>query len=281
MDAMGRAALITAFAAAALLPPATPAATGRSAATSVPAGAAIGRSAAARWQPGVLAAERYARGRRGEVSFAVRTACGAWGRRQDRAVPSASVLKAMLLLAYLQRPAVRSAPLGPRQRALLDPMIRRSDNAAATRVLALDGGAQRLQHDAGRWGMERFRAVQDPWGDSLITARDQARFLLHYDRRVPPRHRAYALRLLRTIVPSQRWGIARATPRGWTLHFKGGWGSGTGRVDHQVALLTRGDQRVALAILTTADGTHAYGKRTLQGLARRLLSGLSDRATVC
>lgn len=227
------------------------------------------------------AAERYAEGRRGAVSFAVRTECGEWGRRQDRAAPSASVLKVMLLLAYLQRPAVRNRPLGAQQRALLGPMIRWSDSAAATRVLALDGGAQRLQHDAARWGMRRFKAINNPWGDSLVTARDQARLLLHYDLRVPPKHRAYALRLLRTIVPSQRWGVGRVTPKGWTLHFKGGWGSGTGRVDHQVALLTRGAQRVSLAILTTADGTHAYGKATLRGVAERLLRGLSTRATVC
>jgi beta-lactamase class A len=240
-----------------------------------------GVAAAARWQPGVLAAERYAQGRRGAISFAVRTECGEWGRRQDRPAPSASVLKAMLLLAYLQRGDVRNRPLDAKQRALLDPMIRRSDNDAATRVLALVGGAQHLQRDAGGWGMTRFKAINNPWGDSSITARDQARFFLHYDRRLPPRHRAYALTLLRTIVPSQRWGIGQVAPRGWTLHFKGGWGSGTGRVDHQVALLTRGDQRVSLAILTTADGTHAYGKRTLQGLAQRLLRGLAQRTSVC
>ena len=43
---------------------------------------------------------------------------------------------------------------------------------------------------------------------------------------------------LRTVVHTQRWGIAEVAPAGWTLYFKGGWGSGTGLVDHQVALLT-------------------------------------------
>jgi beta-lactamase class A len=281
MDAMRRAALFAAATLAAGGAGVGGAATAGGAATLGGAAGARASASAARWQPGILAAERYAEGRRGAISFAVRTECGGWGRRQDRAVPSASVLKAMLLLAYLQRGDVRARPLTREQRALLDPMIRRSDNDAATRVLALVGGAQHLQHDASGWGMTRFKAINNPWGDSSITARDQARFFLHYDRRLPPRHRAYALTLLRTIVPSQRWGIGRVAPRGWTLHFKGGWGSGTGRVDHQVALLTRGDQRVSLAILTTADGTHAYGKRTLQGVAQRLLRGLSGRATVC
>ncbi|HEY6760159.1 MAG TPA: serine hydrolase [Baekduia sp.] len=237
--------------------------------------------AAPAWQPGVLSAERFARARRGQVSFAVRTECGAWGRRQDRTVPSASVIKAMLLVAYLQRGSVRDAPLSAGQRALLSPMIRRSDNAAATRVLALVGGAPRLQRDAERWGMKRFTAVEHPWGRSRISARDQARFFLHLDRRLPPRHRQYGLTLLRTIVPGQRWGVARVAPRGWTLHFKGGWGSGSGAVDHQVALLTRGDQRVALAILTTAQGSNAYGQRTLQGVAARLTRGLAHATRVC
>jgi hypothetical protein len=232
------------------------------------------------WQPGVLDAEAFARTRRGAVSFSVRTACGAWGRRQDRPVPSASVLKAMLLVAHLQRGAIRDRPLSAAQKALLGPMIRRSDNLAVARVLALVGPA-RLQRDAARWGMRDFRVVENPWGRSQITARDQARFWLHVDRRLPSRHRRYGLTLLRTIVPSQRWGIGQASPRGWTLHFKGGWGSGSGAVEHQVALLTRGEERVSLAILTTAQGTHRYGRATLRGMARRLLRGLATAPRVC
>ncbi len=82
------------------------------------------------------------------------------------------------------------------------------------------------------------------------------------------------MRLLRTIVPAQRWGIARARPDGWTLYFKGGWSSGRALVDDQVALLTRGRDRVALAILTAGKPDMAYGNATLRGVARRLLRGL-------
>jgi len=241
--------------------------------------AALATAAAPAWHPDATAAEAFAATRRGTTSFAVRTECGEWGRRQDRAVPSASVLKAMLLVAELRRADVRDRPLTRAEKALLSPMIRRSDNAAATRVLGLVGGA-RLTKDARIWGMRAFR-LRSPWGLSRITARDQARFWLHLDARLPPRHRAYGLTLLRTVVPSQRWGIGRVAPRGWTLHFKGGWGSGTGAVDHQVALLTRGDQRVALAIMTTAQGTHRYGQATLRGIARRLTAGLAATRRVC
>ena len=111
---------------------------------------------------------------------------------------------------------------------------------------------------------------------SLITARDQSRFLLHIERLLPARHRAYALKLLRTIVPSQRWGMAQVIPDGWTLYFKGGWGSGTGAVDHQVGLLARGEDRVAIAVLTVNSPSHDYGKATLEGVSRRLVAGLAQ-----
>ena len=91
---------------------------------------------------------------------------------------------------------------------------------------------------------------------------------------MPARHRAYGMGLLRTIVPSQRWGIGEVVPAGWTVWFKGGWGSGTGAVDHQVALLTRGDERVAVAVLSTDQRSHRYGKVTLRGVFARLLNGL-------
>ena len=46
------------------------------------------------------------------------------------------------------------------------------------------------------------------------------------------------------------------------------------RVDHQVALLRRGDERIAIAVLTANNGSHAAGKQTLEGVFRRLLEGL-------
>jgi hypothetical protein len=122
--------------------------------------------------------------------------------------------------------------------------------------------------------MKRFTPVTPIWGNSRITAEDQSRFFLRIDALVPERHRAYAMKLLATVVPSQRWGIGRVSLPGWRAYFKGGWGSGTGAVDHQVALLTRGDERLSLAIMTVGNGTHAYGKETLRGIAKRLLRGL-------
>ena len=95
------------------------------------------------------------------------------------------------------------------------------------------------------------------------------------------RHRAFAMGLLETIVPSQRWGIADVAPAGWRLFFKGGWGTGTGlrrSSGRRCSPPARSASRSP--ILTAASGSHAYGKRTLRGIAKRLLRGLAPGALV-
>jgi hypothetical protein len=190
----------------------------------------------------------------------------------------------MLLVAYLRQPSVRRRRLHDDERALLEPMIRVSDNAAGIQVAALlgDGQVERLARAAR---MRNFEWVYEPgWlgGLSQISARDQARFLRRYERFVPDRHRGFARRLLRSVVSWQRWGIASVRPRGWRLYFKGGWGiadDGVGTVSHQVAFLERGHCRLGLAILTEHNPSTAYGTETLGGVAHRLLHGLA--ATRC
>jgi len=241
------------------------------------AGSAPGAAApAGPWRPGTHAAIAYARTRAGLVRFSVRAGGRAWGWRATLPAPSASVLKAMLLVAYLDDPRVRARPLRPTDERLIVPMIRWSDNAAASHVLAIVG-PRGVDGVARRARMRAFRLDPVIWGDSSIDADDQARFFRFLDRRVVPRHRATAMHLLATVVPSQRWGVARVRPRGWRLYFKGGWGSGTGAVEHQVALLERGRRRVAVAVLITGSPSHAYATQTLQGVFARLLRGLERK----
>lgn len=230
--------------------------------------ATLAASAALLASPQVDAAQKYAAARPGTVAFAVRTPSGFEGVHADRVFPSASVLKAMLLVAYTR--SARDRPLRVDEQRLLDPMIRRSDNAA-TNVLFGRVGTGGLNRLARAAGMTKFKPASPIWGNSQITARDQTRFFMRLDTLLPKRHRAYGLKLLRTVVPSQRWGIGKLELPDWRVYFKGGWGSGTGAVDHQVALLVRGEERVAVAVLTADNGTHAAGKQTLEGVFKRLL----------
>jgi beta-lactamase class A len=229
------------------------------------------------WYPHIRIAREYAKTRHaGRIGFQVKTAQGAWGWHATRTVPSASVLKAMLLVAYLRKSNVRHRALHSSERRVLTPMIRHSSNSAANTALGWVGtsGLRRLARAAH---MRHFRPVTPVWGNSRINAEDQARYFYEIDQLMPKRHRGYGMYLLSHVVKSQRWGVGRVhLPSGWKLYFKGGWGSGTGRIDNQVALLThpKTGTRVSVAVMTYLDGSHAYGKETLRGIFKRLLRGL-------
>jgi len=223
------------------------------------------------WRPHMAAAVAYARTRVGDIAFAVRTPGRFYGYRPDHQEWSASVVKAMLLATYLDSAPVRDRPLTADDDDVLGPMIRSSDNDDAQRIFDTVGQSG-LRALAARVGMTRF-ATNPVWGETHITARDQTRFFLRIDAYVVARHRSYAMRLLRSVIKPQRWGIGELALPGWKRYFKGGWGYGTGLEDHQVALLVRGCARVSIAVLTMYDGSHAYGKATLKAIFSRLLRG--------
>lgn len=230
-------------------------------------------AAAETWRPAVQAAHAYAAKQEGSVSFAVRTPRHLYGFRARRRTRSASVVKAMLMVTYLNHPRVRRGQLTRADLALITPMIRRSDNSSATKVHNFVGNAA-LRRLARRVGMRNF-ATSPSWGATQITPADQARFFLNIETYVVRRHRGTALRLLGSIVQSQRWGLARARPRGWMLYFKSGWRSG---IENQVGLLRRGNRRVGVAVFTSGLGS-AQGRTVEREVARRLLRGL-DRDAV-
>lgn len=223
------------------------------------------------WPERIKAAERYADERAGKESFAVVDERGRLrGRHKGRIHHSASVVKAMFLVAYLRRGDVRDRDLSDDEKRLLEPMIKRSDNQAADAIRARVGDRAVLRL-ARASGMTRF-ALPSNWALSEITARDQAGFMYRLERLVPRRHRDYALDLLADIVRSQRWGIPPAAPDGWGLHFKGGWANGVERGwrTNQVALLRRGERRLAAAILVRYAPGRGHARNTIEGIARRL-----------
>jgi beta-lactamase class A len=229
--------------------------------------------AVAGWRPERREAIRYIATRSGNVSFAVKAPGGRLVHyRGGRQVAAASVIKAMFMTAYLRMGSVRSRRLRERDRSLLAPMIKRSNNETATRIANILGPRRmyRLARDAG---MRRFHYTR-PWGSSRITAADQARFFFRLERYIPRRHEVYARYLLSHVTRSQRWGIGELHKPNWRFFFKGGWGSGTGAVCHQAAFIERGDKRIAAAVMITGSPNHDYATNTLRGVFRRLLRDL-------
>jgi hypothetical protein len=223
--------------------------------------------------PGTTAiarARRYLARRSGRTAFAVIDSAGRLhGVRMHEQFASASVVKAMLLVAYLRRLAARGAGLDAGSRARLYPMIHVSDNGAASAIFGVvgQGGLRQLARSAA---MTHF-TPSGIWGATMITAADQARFFYKQQRLTPRRFRRYARGLLSGIAHEQSWGIPSAARPRWKVFFKGGWNPARGRV-HQVARLQRGSRRIAIAVLQDNTPSMGYGEVTIAGATRRLLA---------
>src|SRR5262245_44789862 len=167
------------------------------------------------WRNRVAKADRVARSRAGDVTFAVIDNAGhIHGKRTTRPVRGVSTIKSLLLLTYLREPSVRRRSLSGSEKDLLTRMITVSDNGAASTLIGRLGRAK-IEREARRIGMRSFHLVSGFWGLSPTTARDQAVLFRRLDGNLPRRHRTFARRLFRSIVSYQRWGVPRGAPRGW------------------------------------------------------------------
>ena len=105
--------------------------------------------------PDAEAAERYAKSRSTDVSFAIydmRDRLSAY--EGSRSYVMASTFKVMLLAAYLRQDSVDDRNLTDGERNLLGPMIRESDNSNATQVRDMlgRGPIESLANAAGMSG---------------------------------------------------------------------------------------------------------------------------------
>ena len=219
----------------------------------------------------VSAAAGYLAGRLGTNAFAVldhdRRLAGVDVHRRFH---SASVVKSMLLAAYLRMLAGQHRSLDSASRALLYPMIHSSDNEAASAVLAIVGEAalDRVARDAHMVDYESGGAF---WGFTEVSAADLARFFLHQQAIIPRQFDGYARWLLSSIEPSESWGIPAVARPEFQVFFKGGWLPEFEDLVNQVARLERPGIVFALAVLTIDNPSMAYGEHTIEGVTARLL----------
>jgi zinc D-Ala-D-Ala dipeptidase len=217
----------------------------------------------------IRAVRRYLDARGGTVGWAL---IDNWGRMRQfaphRVYVTASLVKAMLLTAYLRGIGNRMPDAG--ERAVLGPMITVSSNDAADTIYYRVGDAA-LYRLAKLAGMTHF-SVAGYWANAHFSAEDQARLFNRIDRLVPKASRGYARTLLSSIVSYQRWGFSRyAAARGFKTFFKGGWrATGAGQLVHEAALFERGPLRFSMAVLSDGNPSHDYGTETLRGVAQRI-----------
>jgi zinc D-Ala-D-Ala dipeptidase len=215
--------------------------------------------------------------RRATSSFALIDSRGRLhGFEARRRYASGSIVKLMLLVAYLRRLEGRMPP--PADQELLHTMIVLSGNKVASIIQGKVGTAalRKVARDAG---MRDF-SVAGGWGSALISAADQARFFLRFDRMIPAGTRAYARELMSSIDRRQRWGFPRpALDLGFEAFFKVGWrATAAGRLVHAVGMFERDGERVSLAVLTDGNPSHDFGTDTIRGAAERAFQGVPPAA---
>jgi hypothetical protein len=222
--------------------------------------------------PGAIAAATsFLDARAGRTSFAVLDSKGQLsGVRLHERFETASVVKVMMLVAYLQMLNARHRGLDGADASLLYPMIHISDNNAASAVLAIVGDAA-LVRVARESGMADYAPGVGWWAYTQTSAADQARFFFALERLVPPQFYGYARELLAGIEPSQSWGVPPVARPRWHVFFKTGALPSQG-LFNEVARLERPGVTFTIAVFTDGDPSMSYGEQTIEGLAARLLA---------
>ncbi|HEX3511163.1 MAG TPA: serine hydrolase [Solirubrobacteraceae bacterium] len=219
----------------------------------------------------IAAAWRFLESRAGRTAFAIVDSSGSVsGVRIHEHFESASVVKVMMLTAYLQRLAAAHRGLTAADTQLLYPMIHISDNEAASAVLARvgEGALARVAREAG---MSDYAPGVGWWAFTQTSAADQARMFAALPRLVPARFYGYARYLLSTIEPSQSWGVPPVARPRWQVFFKTGALPSQGLFS-EAARLERGPLSFSLAVFTDGEPSMAYGEQTIEGVAAALLA---------
>ena len=221
----------------------------------------------------VDAAGRLLDGRAGSTAYAVVDDTGRLGGvRVHERFETASVVKVMMLVSYLQMLAAEHRGVDVAANSILYPMIHISDNNAASAVFAAIGGYPALERVAAQSQMTDFVPGVGWWAYTQTSAADQARFFFELDGLIPAQFDGYARGLLSGIESSQSWGVPPVARPRYEVFFKTGALPSQGLVN-EAALLQRPGIRFALCVLSNGDPSMGYGEATIAGVGSTLLSG--------
>jgi hypothetical protein len=222
-------------------------------------------------QAAVASAARFLEGRAGRTSFAVLDTTGRLtGLHTGEHFQTASVVKVMMLVAYLQMLEAHHRGLSARDRSLLYPMIHESNNEDASAVLGIVGGdaMRRVAHESG---MTAWAPGVGWWAYSQTSAADQVRFFAELEQLIPRRFYGYARSLMSGIEAEQSWGVPPVARPSWQVFFKTGALPSEG-LFNEVARLERPGVTFTMAVFTDGDPSMAYGEQTIEGVAARLIA---------
>ncbi|MDQ1636512.1 MAG: hypothetical protein QOJ32_3321, partial [Frankiaceae bacterium] len=190
---------------------------------------------------------------------------------------SASIAKVSILGTVMRRAAVANRPVSATEKAHAVPMITQSSNDDATWLWNSVGGAPSVQ--AYQRSLGTIATVQNTaWGLATTTAADQARVVeatVWANPLLRPADQAYARGLMRSVSPSQHWGVSAGAPSGATVELKNGWLPYAGNYNvNSIGHVSDATHDYVITVLTKTPGTGTasfnYGISTIQGVTRLL-----------
>jgi hypothetical protein len=204
----------------------------------------------------------------------------------DLAVPMASVVKLVIMLALFDAAEAEGRTVTPEEIALLDPMVTWSDNDNASLLWYQLGGGTGIDAYLQKVGASGILTDPWAWGDSRASGEAVALLLsrLAFGNLVSEEHRALALSLLSHVSEDQRWGVGTgvfAWPEGAVVGVKdgwypvdAGWRAGSAGVLVPLGGDAPGATGYSIAVLTARNATLEDAIAVIQGIAMRVHAAL-------
>ncbi|MFJ4518602.1 serine hydrolase [Streptomyces sp. NPDC088816] len=202
---------------------------------------------------------------------------------QDAPYDTASIIKVDILAALLLQAQDAGRHLTAQERGLAEPMIRKSDNAAANALWREIGRAPGLQAANKRLGLTSTKGGPDGrWGLTRTTASDQIRLLLSvFDSAgasgtgspLNKESRTYIRSLMSRVASEQSWGVSAAAGAEYAL--KNGWLQRTtsGLWDvNSVGRITLGGHHYLVAVLSDGSASMSDGVALVERAARQAVT---------
>ncbi|MFE6754994.1 serine hydrolase [Streptomyces sp. NPDC057684] len=203
--------------------------------------------------------------------------------RATSSYDSASVVKVTVLATLLWDAKKTNRYLTTREANLATAMITKSDNAATTSLwkqlgttkvkgfLKAAGMTRTVPGSGGYWGLTQINVQDEQKLLSLVTAKNSV---------LSDNSRAYILKLMGKVVPSQRWGTPAGAPSSVAVHVKNGWlqRSTHGWRVHSIGAFQGGGHDYTISVLTHGNSTMGYGVDTIQAVARVIHKDLTPTA---
>ncbi|HEY6958938.1 MAG TPA: serine hydrolase [Candidatus Limnocylindria bacterium] len=195
----------------------------------------------------------------------------------DTQVPTASVVKVLVMLVVLEQARAEGRPVSEDELALLWPMITESDNDATTQLWERIGRGQALASYLRSIGVSGV--TPDPatsWGVSFASARAMATVLgkLQGGEILDAASRVLAVRLMDSVVSAQRWGVTAGTDvtGGDRVAIKNGWypGDEGWRVNSVGIVRPASGAPYTIAVMTDERVSFEEGVETIEGIALRV-----------